>query len=360
MKTKQIVILVIVLLVLGILTWRTRSGDNSGWRNEDSTQTILPADFDADAVKSVVLTRNGQKLTFSRTSEGWTLAERGDYPADVSQLGKIMLDLLETKIAQRFVQADANEVQSMELSPESGAVTLELLDGNNNKLVKLCFGKRVEKEADQASMAAMYGQAAGTPLGRYIQLQDGTPALVANTFSILDNAPGQWLDQEFLNIEKLKSVSLTVDGKVQWTLERKEEMKPLELACDIPKGYQPDTSALGAIDRAFSWLPFKDATLATTPLSSNKTLNITDWSGATYTIDFGEKTADGRHMRVKANYAGEDKAKKEKIEKLGALLQKYNYLVIPNTFDSVDKTLVQLCKEIPQEKKTDAPKEAKQ
>ena len=49
-------------------------------------------------------------------------------------------------------------------------------------------------------------------------------------------------------------------------------------------------------------------------------------------------------MCVKATYSGEDKTKAEKMEKLKALLEKYNYLVIPNTFDAVDKTLVQLCK----------------
>lgn len=358
MKTRQICILVAVLAILGILTWLTRRGEDSGWREESASQTMLPSDFDADAVKALHITKDGQKLTFKHTADGWTLAERGDYPVDVAQLGKIMLDLIDTKVAQKF-QPDSNELQDMELTQETGAVTLELLDAKEDKLANFCFGKRVEKEADQALMNAMYGQAAGKPLGRYVQLQDGTPALVANTFSILDNNPGQWLDQDFLNIGKLRSVSLTVGGKKLWTVERKEEMKPLEIAGDIPKGYQPDANVIGAIDRAFSWLPFKDVSIATAEFTPGKTLDITDWSGANYTIAFAEKTADGRQMRVTASYNGDDKEKSEKIAKLSTLLNKYDYLVIPNTFDAVDKTLVQLCKVIENKDKTEPAKENK-
>ena len=48
--------------------------------------------------------------------------------------------------------------------------------------------------------------------------------------------------------------------------------------------------------------------------------------------------------------------KAEKLDKLKVLLEKYNYLVIPNTFDAVDKTLVQLCKVAEKEEKKDAAK----
>ena len=341
MKTKHIVILFAVLVVLGLLTWCIRSREDADWRDEEVAQTILPSDFDAEAVKSISVTKNGQKLNFRRTEEGWVLAERGDYPVDVSQLGKIVLDLINTKVAQRY-QASPDEMKEMEL--DAGAVELELMDGAGKQLASLRFGKRVEKEADQVSMAALYGQASGTPLGRYVQLQDGNAALVANTFSILDNTAGQWLDQEFLNIDKLKSVSLSEKGKLLWKVERKDEKEALAIVGDIPKGYQPDTNVIAAIDRAFSWLPFKDVSLASQALSASKTLNITDVSGATYVIDFGERLPEGRYMRVKATYSGEDKAKAEKLDKLKSLLEKYNYLVIPNTFDAVDKTLVQLCK----------------
>ena len=354
MKTKHIVILLVVLVVLGLLTWCTRSREDAGWREEDVAQTILPEDFDTEAVKAIAVTKNGQKLNFRRTEQGWVLAERGDYPVDVSQLGKIVLDLINTKIAQRY-QAEDDEMKAMELGAD--AVELELLDSAGKTLAKLRFGKRVEKEADQVTMAALYGQASGTPLGRYVQLQDENAALVANTFSILDNTPGQWLDQEFLNIDKLKSLALSEKGKQLWKVERKDEKEQLAIVGDFPKGYQPDTNVIAAIDRAFSWLTFKDVAPASQQFTASRTLNITDISGATYVIDFGERLPEGRYMRVKASYSGEDKTKAEKMDKLKALLEKYNYLVIPNTFDAVDKTLVQLCKVAEkQEEKKDAAK----
>ena len=348
MKTRHILILVAVLAVLALLTWTTRSRENAGWRTEQEAETLLPNGFNAEEIKVIVVRKGAQNLVFRRTEQGWILDERGGYPVDVSQLGKIVLDLMETRIAQKY-KADEQGLGEMMLTPDSGAVGLELKDAQGAVKAQFSFGKRIEKEADQVSMAALYGQAAGIPLGRYVLLPGGEAALVANTFSILDNAPGQWLDQEFIAVDKLKSISLSADGKVLWTLERKEQNAALEIACELPKGYQPDTNVIGAIDRAFSWLPFKDVAVAEGSLKANKILSMKDWNGTSYQIAFGEKTQDGRYMHVSASYDGEDKDKAEKTKALDSRMAKYDYLVIPNAFDAVDRTLVQLCKEAEKE-----------
>ncbi len=350
MKAKQIFWLAALLVVLAGTAWFVQYRENRGWRHSEepgAEPTLLSGSFDADAVASMRITADGRSLNFKSGNDGWTLDERDGFPVDMAQLGKIVFDLTETRIAQ-IVEADDISRKSMKVDAENGAVELTMMDASGKKIAVLAFGKRVEKEADEASMAALNGRAAGTPLGRYVKLEDGRIVLVANTFSILDNDPGQWLEQDFFSVTSLKAAALYRNGILQWRVSREDEKSPLALDAVLPAGFQVAPEALERIKGAFSWMFFKDAAPAGKNGPLEGKIELVDFNGAEYSVEFGKKTAEGRYVHVTALWkGGEGKSETaEKIARLNKRFEKYDFLLVPGALDAVDRTVVQLCREI--------------
>jgi len=70
--------------------------------HDDQGVALLPALGDLNAVTAVTLRKGtpGPTVTVRKTGAQWSVAERGDYPADVTKLRKLLLGLRDAKIVE--------------------------------------------------------------------------------------------------------------------------------------------------------------------------------------------------------------------------------------------------------------------
>ena len=199
MKTKQLMVLIGIVVVLAIIAIMKNRKSNADWRESQSEEaaTMLAEEFDTGSIYAVTIQDSDRSITIHRKEDGWKLADRYDYPANIQELMRFIVDLTETRIAQSLPLADG-QADDIKLTPTSGAVTVTLADKDGKPIKSFLFGKKLEKETDVSQMPPqmmMYGMGGNTPVGRYVSI-DGTPAIVANTFALVDEKLSNWFDSE--------------------------------------------------------------------------------------------------------------------------------------------------------------------
>lgn len=401
MKTKQLIVLLVLVVVLGLTAYFVNRRGTSEWREESETaSTVLPESFDAAGIYSVTFKDASKSVRMERTDDGWKVSERYGYPANFQELTRFIRDLTDTRIAQDVPLTPTQE-EELKLSDKAGAVTATLAGKDGKILKSLVFGKKHEKESEQPAMS-MYGMGGSFPTGRYIKLDNGKCVLVANTFALVDNSVTDWLDKDFFKISDLKSATLSENTKPLWTVSRDSTSAELAILGKVPDSKEPDSTKLSAIKNAFSWIRFNDvcdpaAKPADTGMDKPRLLTIMDFDGNVYTVTFGAKVNGKQYLKVGVTWNGatvrppvkdekpEDKAKKdadfdkkikksrEKAEKLNAKLSPWLYEVGTSALSAVDKSFDELLKDKPKPKPTennakkdaakdaakDAPKDAK-
>jgi len=375
MKTKQLLVLIAIVVVLALVAWWKNHSSEATWqesRSEDA-RTILPVAFDTEAIAAIVLKKGDATITLKKESDGWKMADRYGYPANLQEMSQLVTDLTNTRLAQ--ILAVSSE-QANELQLDDSAATVSLLDKNGSVLSSIAFGKKAEKESEQPASPMMYGMGGPMPIGRYVKLGDGTVALVSNTFALVDEPISNWFDKEFFKISNLKSATLARKGEPVWTVSRENASGDLAIVGDIPAEKEPDTSKLSAIKNAFSWIRFNDvadpkAEAKSIGMDEVSTLSVTDFDGNAYVLTFGKPVDGKQYLKVTTSWHGatvrtpgkdekpEDKAKldadfakkvkesQDKATELNARLSPWVYEVGTSALSAVNLDLNGLLKDKP-------------
>ena len=381
MKTKQLMILLAVVIVLAAIAYFKNHKNNSGWREslDETASTMLPDDFDEGAIYSVTIKDSSRSITMHRGDNGWTLANKYDYPANFKELTRFISDLTETKIAQS-VPTTPEQLDAMKLTDQSGAVTVTLNGKDGSPLKTLVFGKKVEKETEKSQMSPqmmMYGMGGNIPLGRFVSM-DGETVIVANTFALVDEPIKDWFDSEFFKISDMKSATLSKDNAVIWSVSRDSSSAELNLIGEIPADKELDKTKLSPIKSAFSWIRFNDVAAPDAPakdtgMDAPKVLTVIGFDDNIYKITFGAPVDGKQYLKVTVSWNGatvrtpaedekpEDKEKldadfakkvkesQDKAKELNDRLAKWTYEVGTNALSAVDKTFNDFLKDKPKE-----------
>jgi hypothetical protein len=379
MNKKQLVILIAVALVLAVMAYLVNRPEKSGWQSGrgGSASTLIPEDFDSGAVARVAFSANDKTVTLEKGEQGWNLVERYGYPANFSELSQFVFDLNETLVA-RELSIDQADFADLQLSPESGAVTVTFLNKAGEAMQSLVFGKKHEQESEMPAMPGMMpGGSHSNPVGRYLILDDQRTVLAANTFALVDEPLSFWLDKDFFKISELKTASLSVGGQTLWSVERKGKSDALSVLGDPPEGKELDSSKLNSIKSAFSWIRFNDvadpqAAPEELGMEEPKTFTATDFDDLSYSIVFGKAVNGKRYLRISelswngsssrevaedekpedkerldAEFAQRNKEQQNKAKELYAKFSPWTFEVGSYALNNVDKTRDELFKELP-------------
>ncbi|MBR4674286.1 MAG: DUF4340 domain-containing protein [Victivallales bacterium] len=390
MKTKQLFILIGIVVILGLIAILKNRKNNEDWRDSQSEKaaTMLAEEFDTGSIYAVTIKDNDRSITMHRKDDGWKLADKYDYPANVQELMRFIVDLTETRIAQTLPLTQDQE-KDTKLTQEAGAVTVTLADKAGNDLKTFVFGKKLEKETDASQLPPqmiMYGMGGNTPVGRYVSI-DGNASIVANTFALVDEKTSNWFDSEFFKISDMKSATLSQNATPIWSVSRDTSSADLALVGDVPEGKEVDNSKLSAIKSAFSWIRFNDVAAPTAKpeeigMDKAKVLTVIGFDGNVYTITFGAPVDGKQYLKVALTWNGatvrspgadekpEDKEKLDaefatkikdaqaKTKALNDRLSPWIYEVGTSSLSAVDKALNDLLKDKPKPeptKKEDTP-----
>src|SRR6185295_3691663 len=101
MNRKQLTLLIVLGVVLGGLGW-------IAWRKQKSAFTesttrmgsILLTNFPVNDVEQLVIKQPKAELTLARNNDIWVVKNRGDYPANFTDIRDLILKFAEVKVTQ--------------------------------------------------------------------------------------------------------------------------------------------------------------------------------------------------------------------------------------------------------------------
>jgi len=290
MKPRTLIILWIIVLLLGAAVFIVKnSNSNSG---EIATarapgEKLIP-DFPATKTQSIEISGMEDTVTLTKKDDLWTVSQRDGFPANTSAVNDLIRSLATLKVTQG-IKAGPSFAPRFGMDPDSSVlaergITATLKDGSGKVLAKVSFGKNLE-----AASSSPYG---GGSTGRYVRNHPDESGFyaVAELFSSLSADPKSWLQEEFVKIEQIQTISLSKPGSDdnEWELTRENENGDFKFTQVFP-GVKVDPAAVSPLKSLFSPARFDDVIPASeveklaTPDKLQKT-QIKTFDGLTYDI----------------------------------------------------------------------------
>ncbi len=377
MNRKQLTLILVAFVVLGGLGLWLRNRNLGSYQTSagEMGRKVL-GDFDVNAVARVVVRKGTNAVSLQQKDDRWVVAERGDYPANFSEVGEAVRKLWDLKTVQPVPgPLGPSAIERLELKPDAGtnsAVVVELLDKDGKELKSILLGKL---HRSQPQTPSPMGGEEGWPDGRYVMAKGQTAgaSLVSETFSNLEPKPESWLSKDFFKVEKVLSVAVTYPEPTNsWKLTRASETNEWTLV-DAAAHEKMDTTKITGIPTALSWPSFEDVVVnadsAALGLDQPTLAELTTAEGFHYALKAGKKEGEDKYYltlsvtgdfpkerTVGADEKPEDKEKldkefKEKTDKLTEKLRNEKALdgrvfqVSKWTLDSLLKKRGELLKE---------------
>lgn len=385
MNLKQLGILIAIVVIIGGAGLVLHNHQQSSWTGggADVGKKLLGDNFPFNDVTHIEIKHGTNELNLVKKDDEWRVRERGDYPANFSQISEFLLKARDLKIIQTE-DIGPSQFARMELAPGQGtnsAVLVEFLGQADKPIDTLLLGKKHMKKSPTPSQ---FEGEDGFPDGRYVAV--GTNAhQVALISDPLDNVapnPDQWINKDFFRVEKPKSIE--VDFPVatnSWKISRETETGDWKLA-DLKTGEELDSTKVSGVSSPFSSPSFNDVrpgtNLGETGTNKPTVVKIETFDDFNYTINVGAKTNDDYLVTIsvtaqlpKERAAGKDEKPEDKTrldkefkdaqQKLADRLkqeqgyQQWTYLVPSWTVDPVLKPRAELLAEKKTEPKKDEP-----
>ena len=383
MNGKQFGLLLALVVVFGgagLMLYQNNSSSRSG--GGTAVGQKLLGEFDVNAVAQISMKHGTNELLLAKKNDLWRVAQRGDYPANFSEISSLLLKLKDLKVVQTEV-VGPSQLPRLELavSGTNAPTTAEFRDASGKVIKSLTLGKKHMSKGQGSPMGDM--EDGGYPRGRYVQVGASSDkvALVSDPLANLEPNPEPWLNKDFFKIEKARSIAVTFQNATNsWKFARETEGADLKLA-DAKPGEVLDNAKASGVANPFSSPSFADVSVGMTPeqagLDKPTVVVVETLDGFTYTIKVGAKTNENYYltMAVAANFPKErppgkdekveDKAKLDKefadqqkklVEKLAQekTFEPWTYLVANWTVDSIIKERSQFMVEKKDESKKDA------
>ena len=259
--------------------------------------------FQDGAVQTIAIRSPESSATLAFGENGWTVAERGGYPADTSKLGSAMMTAADITIGQR---APA----SMPALDPADCTSIEWRDADGVRRAGVLLGP--DRDAVASPSAEPWGRAGG---GRYVARDEKSPVyIVRNSLSALSPDPAYWLDTQLLALSPTAIQSIAVrhpDGDVV-NLAKPADGGDLTLA-DLADNEEFVSSRLYDIANAPTSLSLLDVAATNladevTGLSNAVVCSVAAESNTVYEVRIGAVTPDkrGRYATVKVSDAAID------------------------------------------------------
>jgi hypothetical protein len=370
MNRKQLTLILVAFVVLGGLGLWLRNRDAAAYKTTTGQmgQKVL-GQFEVNDIARLVIRQGTNTLTLAQNDDRWVVAERGDYPANFTEIGETLRKLWDLKIIQPVAgPLGAAAIERLDLNPEATnkpATVVELLDKDGKALRTLLLGKQHRR---QPATPSSFGGEEGWPDGRYVMVKGAEAngaSLVSETFSNLEPRPESWLNRDFVKVEKPKSVAVTYpDGTNSWKMTRASEANEWALA-DLQPHEKLDSAKTGVLGSVLAWPSFEDVVVTSDPVSLGLdkpvTIEIETIEGFRYHLKAAQKDTEEKYyltVDVAADFPKErtpgpdekaedkerlDKEFKEKTDKLAEKLKNEKalagrvFLVSKWTLDSVLK-----------------------
>jgi len=241
----RVAIAAVVLLLVAILLTTLRAPETE----LDSTRALAPQLEDAlNEVTQVTLIKAGETpvATLQRGEQHWTVAEKNDYPADMSQIRKLLLGLAEAKLLEEKTAKpalyDRLGVRAVS-DPDAGGVRVEIT--GPAEPLSLIIG-----EFDSRSGS-----------GTYVRRAEEAQTWLASGNLSVEQDTVAWLEREIMDIptERLQQVTIRHPDDDTLVATKVTRKQTNFIVPELPAGRElQSTGAVDALANALTVLRLED------------------------------------------------------------------------------------------------------
>jgi hypothetical protein len=223
MKTKQLLVLVGVLVVLGLLVLILENpfGKSEDQRRVEEAQLLFPFFNKADVAKIEIIAAFGTTTTtLVKQNDQWLVESMDNYPADQKAVADLLDQVAEMKTIQR---ASSNAEKQAIFQVDSSGVEAKLTDASGNPLAHLFAGKTTPEIFNS-----------------YVRAADSNDVYIVNGHlkSTFDKGYRSWRDRTIFSFLKEDVTHLTI----------RSEEEEVELQIDAAGAWQMLKPIVSAAD----------------------------------------------------------------------------------------------------------------
>ncbi|MBC8127746.1 MAG: DUF4340 domain-containing protein [Gloeobacteraceae cyanobacterium ES-bin-144] len=265
MNKRQVIILWVIAIALGaaVLILKLNQKDTNESATKRSPGKTLFESFPSAEVAAIDIKGVSDLVSLTKNDGKWKVAQREDYPANpvfVNDLIRTLEDLKVTlgieagsSFAPRF------GMDETATKAEDHGLTATFKDATGKEIAKVTLGKNIQSGAEAGPMGG------SSSVGRYVRNHADTSGFyaVSEMFPSVSAEVPRWLADDFINPEKIKSISLSQIGKEElaWKITRETEDAVFKL-----EGAAPDetlnASVADPLGALFSYARFEDVLTA--------------------------------------------------------------------------------------------------
>lgn len=260
-------------------------------------ELLLPG-LDITAVRkfSIKDDKSAVNITISDDLKSATVTERGGYPASIDKLSSALADLREQKIASKQQIGKGAWAKNKLKAPGDGTegigTQVEMLGSGDKPLATFVLGGNVEIAGGKTSTPMMGGNQRSVR----IPADGETIWVVSNTFFDLEAKPDSWLDKAFIDVQKIKDITVTAPkADDSWKVSRADENATEFTLADAKSGETLDAGKLPASSilssPSFNDVNGKDK--AAELLKDASKVKITTFDGFSYDVQVAKQSKDG-------------------------------------------------------------------
>jgi len=261
----------------------------------------LLKDLKAADVAAIRIVEPKATLTLQRRDDGWVIAERDAFPADLAKVREFVLKAIELKVGQSEPIGDKDRARLNLDEPgkknETAGTLVEFLGQDGKALAKVIIGKKFfKREVDSPEKAPADGRFVMRP-------EDAaTVFLVSDPLSQANARSADWIDRSSFKVEKVKSLGVRYPGGDGWRIERAADNADWKLA-GAKAGEKLEITKANAASYSLGLLELADVAPKAVKedgkmsgLDKPILINATTLAGVSYAIKVGRLEQDNYYV----------------------------------------------------------------
>jgi hypothetical protein len=284
-------ILVILLAMLGggALLYQNREAARRPANAAAMGQKVFP-DLKAADVAAIRIVEPKAALTLQRSDQGWVVAERAGFPADLAKVREFVLKAIELKVGQSEPIGDKDRAR---LNLDGSGTQVQLNGADGKPVAKLVVGKKYfRREVENPDRVPADG--------RFVMGPDnpGTVYIVSDPLVQASARSAAWIDRGAFKIEKVKTLELRYPDGSGWRIERSGDNADWILA-GVKPGEKLDIGRANAASYSLSLLELADVApgdAKDTGLDHPTLINVSTLGGLSYAIKVGKTEGESYYV----------------------------------------------------------------
>lgn len=322
MNARIVAVLVLVLAMLGgaAIYLRNQQGSQKPPTTGTLGQPLLKG-LKAAEVSGVAIKDPNGAITLVRKEERWTIAERGDFPADLEKVKEFVVKALELKIGQ---VEPIGEKDRARLLLDAGGTAVEFRGADGKPLSRMTVGKKYFK-GEPANPEKALGD------GRFVMLPDNDKQvyIVSDPLAMASTRSADWVAKAGFQAEKVRTLEVKFADGGAYRIERTGDNADWKLD-GIKPGEKLEVTRANAASYSLSNVDLadvlaKDAKPEALGLDKPTLVTAQTFDGLTYVLKIGKLSGDNYPVMVSVSgtaKAAEGKDAEERQKRLDERLPK--------------------------------------